>query len=79
LFYLYEWSDAVTDIKEQLPLLDLDLTMKMADVMGMKYPIDPQSGTPYILTTDFMLSVNQNGKKIEMARTVKLYQDNLRP
>jgi hypothetical protein len=53
--------------------------MKIADVRGMKYPIDPQSGTPYILTTDFMLSVNQNGKKIEIARTVKLYQDNLRP
>lgn len=71
LFYLYEWSDAVTDIKEQFPLLDLDLTMKIADVMGMKYPIDPQSGTPYVFTTDFMLSVNQNGKKVEIARTVK--------
>jgi hypothetical protein len=71
LFYLYEWSDAVTDIKEQFPLLDLDLAMSIADGMGMKYPIDPHSGTPYVLTTDFMLSVNQNGEKVEIARTVK--------
>jgi hypothetical protein len=71
LFYLYEWSDAVTDIKEQFPLLDLDLAMSIADGMGMKYPIDPHSGTPYVLTTDFILSANQNGKKVEIARTVK--------
>lgn len=71
LFYLYEWSDTITDIKEQFPLLDIDLTMKIADVMGIKYPTDPQSGTPYVLTTDFMLSVNRNGKKVEIARTVK--------
>ncbi len=45
--------------------------MSIADGMGMKYPIDPHSDTPYVLTTDFMLSVNQNGKKVEIARTVK--------
>jgi hypothetical protein len=71
LFYLYEWSDAVTDIKEQFPLLDLDLAVSIADTMGIKYPKDSQTDTPYVLTTDFMLSVNQNGKKIEIARTVK--------
>jgi hypothetical protein len=71
LFYLFEWSDAVTDIKEQFPLLDLDLAMSIADAMKMKYPIDPESSTPIVLTTDFMLSVNQNGKKVEIARTVK--------
>jgi hypothetical protein len=71
LFYLFEWSDAVTDIKEQFPLLDLDLAMNIADAMKMKYPIDPVSNTPFVLTTDFMLSVNQDGKKVELARTVK--------
>jgi hypothetical protein len=71
LFYLFEWSDAVTDIKEQFPLLDLDLAMSIADAMKMKYPVDPESSTPIVLTTDFMLSVNQDGKKVELARTVK--------
>ena len=73
LFYLFEWSDAVTDIREQFPLLDLDLAMSIADEMGIKYPI--QNDTPWILTTDFMLSVNQNGKSVQIARTVKETKD----
>lgn len=73
LFYLFEWSDAVTDIREQYPLLDLDLAMSIANEMGIKYPI--QNDTPWILTTDFMLSVNQNGKSVQIARTVKETKD----
>lgn len=71
LFYLFEWSDTVTDIREQFPLLDLDKAMSIATDMGIKYPTDPTSGTPYVLTTDFMLTVNQLGKSVQVARTVK--------
>ena len=58
-FYLLEWSDAVRDIKEQYPLLDLDLAFCIADEMGIEYPINSKSMTPYVLTTDFMLTVKQ--------------------
>lgn len=75
LFYLLEWSDNVVDIKEQFPLLDLDLAMSIATEMGMKYPKTPQSDTPYVLTTDFMLLVKCDGKCIEIARTVKPAKD----
>lgn len=71
LFYLFEWSDTVTDIREQFPLSDLDLAMSIATDMGVKYPIDTQSRTPYVLTSDFMLTVNHNGKQVQIARTVK--------
>ncbi|MEH2229753.1 MAG: TnsA endonuclease C-terminal domain-containing protein [Nostoc sp.] len=71
LFYLFEWSDVVTDTREQFPLDDLDLAMSIATEMGIKYPVDLKSGTPYVLTTDFMLTVNQNGKQVQIARTVK--------
>jgi hypothetical protein len=56
LFYLFEWSDIVVDIREQFPLLDLDKLMSIASDMGFKYPTDPVSGTPYVLTTDFNLA-----------------------
>ncbi|WP_242038044.1 TnsA endonuclease C-terminal domain-containing protein [Tolypothrix sp. FACHB-123] len=75
LFYLFEWSDMVVDIREQFPLLDLDLCTSIARDMGMKYPTDPVSGTPYVLTTDFMLTVNQSGKSVQIARTVKPSSD----
>ena len=75
LFYLFEWSDIVTDIREQFPLDDLDLAMSTATDMGIKYPVDTQTSTPYVLTTDFMLTVNQNGKQLQIARTVKRSKD----
>ncbi|MDZ8238661.1 MAG: TnsA endonuclease C-terminal domain-containing protein [Nostoc sp. ChiQUE01a] len=71
LFYLFEWSDIVIDIREQFPLYDLELAMSIATEMGIKYPTDEKSGTPHILTTDFMLTVNRNGKQVQIARTVK--------
>ena len=71
LFYLFEWSDKVRDIREQYPLLDLDLAFSIAEEMGIKYPIDSNTQTPYILTTDFMLTIKQNGKLVQIARTVK--------
>lgn len=71
LFYLFEWSNSVVDIREQFPLDEIDLAMSIATEMGIKYPVDPQSSTPYVLTTDFMLTVNQNGNQLQIARTVK--------
>jgi TnsA endonuclease C terminal/TnsA endonuclease N terminal len=75
LFYLFEWSNVVVDIREQFPILELDLAMSIATDMGMKYPTVRENGTPYVLTTDFMLSVNRNGRLVQIARTVKMSKD----
>jgi hypothetical protein len=74
-FYLLEWSNAVKDIREQYPLLDLDLALCIANEMKIEYPRDRKSGTPYVLTTDFMLTVKQGAKPIQIARTVKLAKE----
>lgn len=70
-FYLLEWSDYVIDIREQYPLLDIEDALDIAKNMGIKYPIDKESGTPYILTTDFMVTVDYGGKVFDIARTIK--------
>jgi len=67
-FYLLDWSDEVTDIREQYPLLDLDSAVSIAARARIKYPADNISGFPYVLTTDFMITTNQGSK----ARTVKM-------
>lgn len=69
LFYLFEWSDSVTDIKEQFPLRNLDLAMNIATEMGYKYPM--HNDTPWVFTTDFMLSVKQGKRIVDKARTFK--------
>lgn len=66
-FFLLEWSDKVLDIREQYPLLDMELATDIALKAGIKYPRDNISGFPYVLTCDFMITT-QDGFK---ARTIK--------
>jgi len=66
-FYLLEWSDDVLDIREQYPLLDVDLAVGLAGDAGIRYPRDPVSGFPYVLTCDFMITTKRGSK----ARTIK--------
>ena len=59
LFYLLDWSDDVLDIREQYPLLDLALAINIAESKNIKYPYDPRSGFPYVLTSDFYIETRQ--------------------
>jgi TnsA endonuclease N terminal len=68
---LFDWSDEIVDIREQFPLLKLDLAMEIADEMGWRYPKDAQTGVPNVLTTDFMLTVKRDGELVQVARTFK--------
>jgi TnsA endonuclease N terminal/TnsA endonuclease C terminal len=70
-FYLLEWLDTVVDIREQFPLLERDVTQEIAKDMNVKHPLDASTGTPLVLTTDFMFSFISNGKVIDVACTVK--------
>ncbi|MEI0738821.1 transposase [Paenibacillus sp. JTLBN-2024] len=52
-FYLCEWSDAVIDIREHFPLLDL---VEMTDILDdtlIKRIVDQKTGTPHIFTSTF--------------------------
>ena len=66
-FYLLDWSDSVLDIREQFPLLNVELAVEIAQNAGIKYPYDNISGFPYIMTCDFMITTPQGLK----ARTIK--------
>jgi hypothetical protein len=72
---LFEWSDDVVDIREQFPMLKLDLAMQIANEMEWKYPKNSESDVSYVLTTDFMLTVNRDGKLMQVARTVKTAEE----
>ncbi|MBC2579590.1 TnsA endonuclease N-terminal domain-containing protein [Clostridium sp. DJ247] len=70
-FYILEWSDIVTDIREQYPLLDYEETVSIAEDLGIKHPRDNDSGVPYVLSTDFLVTVMTNSEEQYLARTVK--------
>ncbi|WP_309479921.1 TnsA endonuclease N-terminal domain-containing protein [Brevibacillus agri] len=66
-FYILEWSDIVTDIREQFPLLPIEETLSIAEELDIKHPTDPKSKQPIVLTTDFLVTVGNR----EVARTIK--------
>ncbi|MDO8775299.1 MAG: TnsA endonuclease N-terminal domain-containing protein [Burkholderiaceae bacterium] len=70
LFLLLDWSDAVTDIREQFPL-DRDETRRIAADMGVRHPADTQSRTDIVMTTDFVVNVRTGDTITVAARSVK--------
>ena len=74
-FYTLEWDDSIYDIREQYPLLDRDMAMNIARDKNIKYPIDVESKTPIVMTTDFLITKIENGRLVDEAITVKYKKD----
>jgi hypothetical protein len=75
-FYLLEWSEKVTDIREQYPLLPIEETIRLADNCGLRHPYDPFTRHPIVMTTDFVVTLKSGGTTRMIARTAK-YSDQL--
>ncbi|WP_252244011.1 TnsA endonuclease C-terminal domain-containing protein [Clostridium sp. ZBS14] len=71
-FYLMDWEDSVIDIRECFPLLDLEDEVTDTDDLRLDIFKDKETGEPYVLTTSFLITLNENGKLRYIARSVKL-------
>jgi TnsA-like endonuclease N terminal/TnsA endonuclease C terminal len=78
VFFIYEWSLQIIDIREQYPLLPLDETLAIAKECGIAHPTDIRSRQPMVMTTDFVLTVKKDLATIYRARTVKYAADLLK-
>lgn len=74
-FYILEYSDNVIDIREQFPLLPLEETLLIAKELGIKHPTDPNTKEPIVMTTDFLITINKDGRYVDIARTIKSQED----
>lgn len=70
-FYILEYSNEVIDIREQFPLLPLEETLLIAKELGIKHPEDPKTNEPIVMTTDFLVTIKDNGRGKDVARTIK--------
>ncbi|MCR8980598.1 TnsA endonuclease N-terminal domain-containing protein [Brevibacillus laterosporus] len=77
-FYLTEYSNYIVDIREQFPLLPLEETIVIANELGINHPTDPKTGSPIVMTTDFLLTVNKGQNVTEVARTIKMKDELLK-
>jgi hypothetical protein len=55
-FYQWEWSDGVSDIREQFPLLPISETLEIACGLDIRHPKPPRHRLPCVLTTDIVLT-----------------------
>jgi hypothetical protein len=74
-FYLYDWIPEIRDIREQYAL-DLDETQAIADDLGMCHIADRSTGTPFVVTSDFVLTREcGSGAEVELVRSCKQSAD----
>lgn len=69
-----DWADNVIDIREQFPL-DREVTLKIADEIGLKHPLDINTKTPIVMTTDFFLTIREGSSINYRARTLKFEKE----
>ena len=74
-FYIAEFCDSIIDIREQFPLFPLDLSGKISKVLDIKHPLVPGTSTPSVMTTDFILTRQVEGKIFYEAISVKPIND----
>lgn len=75
-FLVCEFSEDVVDIREQYPLFPVERAQAIATAIGVRYPRYPKTTLPYVMTTDFLLTVREpDGSFKSVARTVKYSSD----
>lgn len=76
---LLEFSEQVVDIREQYPLLPQSSAQSIANALNIPYPVYPGTKVPFVLTTDFLVTLQEpNGGDRLVARTIK-YTDSFAP
>ncbi len=71
-FLILTYAPCVVDIREQFPLHQPD-TLLIAEALGYRHPAN--QGNPVVMTTDFLVTVQNDADRILIARTYKKKQD----
>lgn len=74
VFCVFEFSSNVIDIREQFKL-EQDDTLKISQDLGIVHPRDPRTQVDIVMTTDFVLTIEENDTISTIARTVKYFQE----
>lgn len=76
LFLLSEFRRRVVDLREQYPLFGPPRTSEIAEKLGIRHPRYPGTTLDIVMTTDLVLTVeDESGKKRYVARSVKRTSD----
>lgn len=76
-FLLLEFSNEVIDIREQYPLFATTRTRDIAAEMGIRYPMYSGTKVPFVITSDYALTVQSPGGKKRLAIRTCKYESEL--
>lgn len=71
LFYILDFHPNVVDIREQFPILPLNYSQKIAKFLEVDHPSINKTNSPFIMTTDFLVTVMSHGLRSYIAISVK--------
>jgi len=74
-YLYYVRPKRVGDIREQYPLLPIEETVEIAKAIGVRHPTDPRTKHPIVMTTDFLLTVDETTRSVFHPRTFKYLKD----
>jgi hypothetical protein len=60
IFMVFDLNSEIADIREQFPLLDIDLAKKNSNELGIKYPNHTEN---HVLTSDFFIDFKDGKQK----------------
>jgi len=69
---LFDWSDAVSDIREHFPLDKYKMIVDDTVDLNGRYFVDRKTGEPYILSTTFLLTTENELKAQAVTYSGKL-------
>jgi len=70
-FFAFHAIRGIKDIREQYPLTELEETRCIAEKLGINHPTDPQTREPCLATSDFVLTIHDGLREVDMAIAVK--------
>lgn len=73
--YAFHAMRNLVDVREQYPLLELDETLQIADGLGIPHPAEPRTKEPCVVTTDFLLTLADGIREVDMAVAIKYSTD----
>jgi len=74
-FLLLEFSDEVVDIREQYPIFPTEIARKVAIDLGIRYPMYASTKLHFVMTSDFLVTLERDGQRCLAVRTCKYEQE----
>lgn len=69
--FVFDWMPFIVEIREQFPLLPHGDTLVIAEELGIQHPTDPSTNEPIVVTTDFVITVEEGGMLTDRAVAIK--------